>query len=273
MTDIFRLQLQYYMAHQLQHKNSTGRDVTKLPIEFIVVCVVAFVAGVSATAYFMGSMGYEMKMPGGWKMSMMWMRMPGQTWFLSTLSFLLMWLAMMVAMMTPSALPMFLKTRRQWLSLCYMASGYFTIWLIAGFGIYVLGVKFNDATMRSEFLSRTVLLLSGASLIAAGTVQFTRWKMTHLLRCRSPYGSATPCPQDETSFLLGCKQGVACCACCSALMTIQLVLGIMNPLVMIAVAIVIAAEKLLPRPEVTARLVGITTIVVGIITIIHWATL
>ena len=46
----------------------------------------------------------EMEMPGGWTMSMMWMRMPGQTWFASALSFLFMWLAMMVALMLPSAL-------------------------------------------------------------------------------------------------------------------------------------------------------------------------
>ena len=173
--------------------------------------------------------------------------------------------------MMPSALMMFLKTRRRWLSLCYMASGYFTIWLIAGFVIYVLGLEFNNATMRSDFLSRLVPLLSGASLIAAGTVQFTHWKMTHLLRCRSPFGCAVSCTQDETSFWLGCKQGVACCACCSPLMTTQLILGIMNPLVMIIIAIVITAEKLLPRPEVTARLAGIAAIVIGIITTIHWA--
>ena len=47
-------------------------------------------------------------------------------------------------------------------------------------------------------------------------------------------------------------------------MTIQLVLGIMNPLVMIVVAIVIAAEKLLPRPAIVARLVGISAILGGV---------
>jgi predicted metal-binding membrane protein len=261
------------MAGQIQHKNSDSRDAARLPAEFIVVCVVAVVTCVSTTVYFIGSMGYEMGMPGGWKMSMMWMRMPGQTWFLAALSFSIMWLAMMVAMMMPSALPMFLKTRRQWHSLCYMASGYFTIWLIAGFGIYVLGVAFNNAVMRSEFLSRAVPLLSGASLIAAGTVQFTRWKMKHLLRCRSPFGCAITCPQDETGFRLGCKQGVACCICCSSLMITQLVIGIMNPLVMVVVAIVIAAEKLLPQPVVIARLAGITAILAGIMMTIHWATL
>src|SRR5260370_36777056 len=78
---------------------------------FIAVCALAFVASVSATVYFCRSMCCEMEMPGGWTMSMMWMRMRGQTWFATVLTFLLMWLGMMVAMMLPCALPAFLKTR------------------------------------------------------------------------------------------------------------------------------------------------------------------
>jgi len=50
-------------------------------------------------------------------------------------------------------------------------------------------------------------------------------------------------------------------------MTLQLALGIMNPLVMIVVAIVIAAEKLLPRPAIVARLVGISAIIAGVVPI------
>jgi multisubunit Na+/H+ antiporter MnhF subunit len=52
-------------------------------------------------------------------------------------------------------------------------------------------------------------------------------------------------------------------------MTIQLTLGIMNPLVMIVVAMVITAEKLLPRPEITARLVGLAAILAGIATTLN----
>src|SRR3989475_7746866 len=100
------------MADQVPHKNSAGCDEATLPAEFIAVCVLAFVASVSATVYFCRSMCCEMEMPGGWTMSMMWMRMHGQTWFGSATSFLLMWLAMMVAMMLPSALPTFLKTNQ-----------------------------------------------------------------------------------------------------------------------------------------------------------------
>jgi len=140
------------------------------------------------------------------------------------------------------------------------------IWLAAGVGIYALGVAFATVAMRfGVCLVRAVPWLLGASLVAAGAIQFTRWKMTHLLRCRSPFGCANfHGPQHETSFRLGCKQGAACCVCCAAPMTIQLALGIMNPLVMIVVAIVIAAEKLVPRLQSVARLVGISAIIAGI---------
>src|SRR5712671_3379909 len=138
------------MTDQLQHKNSAGGNEATLPAEFIAVCVLAFVAGVAATVYFCHSMCCEMEMPGGWTMSMMWMRMPGQTWFGSAMSFVLMWLAMMVAMMLPSVLPTFLKTKRPWASLCSMASGYFAIWLAAGAGLYALGAAFAAVAMRSE---------------------------------------------------------------------------------------------------------------------------
>src|SRR2546428_13780704 len=113
------------MADQVPHKNSAGCDEATLPAEFIAVCVLAFVAGVSATVYFGRSMCCEMVMPGGWTMSMMWMRMRGQTWFGSAISFLLMWLGMMVDMMMPPAMPTVPKTPRPWATPCSMAAGYF----------------------------------------------------------------------------------------------------------------------------------------------------
>src|SRR6266404_10001574 len=59
----------------------------------------------------MSDMG-EMPMPGGWTMSMAWMRMPGQTWLGAAASFLGMWVVMMVAMMLPSLVPMLWRYRR-----------------------------------------------------------------------------------------------------------------------------------------------------------------
>ena len=67
---------------------------------FAASAVVTIVWGASMSA--MGGM----TMPGGWTMSMAWMRMPGQTWFGAAASFLGMWIVMMVAMMLPSLVPM-----------------------------------------------------------------------------------------------------------------------------------------------------------------------
>jgi predicted metal-binding membrane protein len=257
------------MSAQLQHQNPAGGDEAMLPIGFIAAYVLALVAGVAATGYFCRSMCCEMEMPGGWMMSMMWMRMPGQTWAASATSFPRMWLAMMVAMMLPSALPTFLKTSRAPDSLSVMAAGYFAVWLAFGVGIYALGVASGTAAMRWEIVSRAVPVLSGAALMGAGVFQFTRWKMNGLLRCRSLFGCTGICPERDPNFRLGCKQGAACCLCCAAPMTIQLVLGIMNPLVIIVVATVIAMEKLLPRPKITARLAGMVAVFMGSATIIH----
>jgi len=65
------------------------------------------------------------------------------------------------------------------------------------------------------------------------------------------------------SLALGLHHGAFCAACCWGLMVIQLVLGVMNVAAMIAVAVVIAAEKLLVRGELVARAVGIAAIVSG----------
>src|SRR3954464_8438190 len=140
-------------AQNVQTMSQVSKYEPMLPVEFLAVCIVAFAASVSATAYFCRSMCCEMRMPGGWTMSMMWMRMPSQTWFASATSFVLMWLAMMVAMMLPSALPTFLKTKRQWASLCSIAAGYFAIWVAAGVGLYALGVAFAALAMQWESFS------------------------------------------------------------------------------------------------------------------------
>ena len=56
-------------------------------------------------------------------------------------------------------------------------------------------------------------------------------------------------------------------------MITQLILGIMNPFVMVVIGIVITAEKLFPRPEVTVRIAGIATIITGVIMTIRWTML
>jgi hypothetical protein len=63
---------------------------------FFGVSALLFAASAAVTIVWcvsMSAMG-EMPMPGGWTMSMAWMRMPGQTWPGAAASFLGMWIVM-----------------------------------------------------------------------------------------------------------------------------------------------------------------------------------
>src|SRR5262249_56409959 len=104
----------------------------------------------------MSGMG-EMPMPGGWTMSMAWMRMPGQTWPGAAASFLVMWVVMMVAMMLPSLFPMLWRYRQ---ALCrtgelrlgrlaaLVGVGYFFVWTVLGIVAFLLGVALAEIEMQ-----------------------------------------------------------------------------------------------------------------------------
>src|ERR1051326_3738176 len=81
---------------------------------FFAVSALLFAAGAGVTiarCRAMSAMG-GMPMPGGWTMSMAWLRMPGQTWPGAAAAFLGGWVVMMVAMMLPSLVPMLRRYRR-----------------------------------------------------------------------------------------------------------------------------------------------------------------
>src|SRR5262245_25080773 len=83
----------------------------------------------------------EMEMPGGWKMSMVWMRTCGQTWPEAAVSFLGMWVVMMAAMMLPSLAPVLWRYRdavgtagetRLGRLTVLVGVGYFFVWTVIG---------------------------------------------------------------------------------------------------------------------------------------------
>lgn len=240
-----------------------------------VIAAVVFVVASTLTLYFVHTMSGGMVMPGGWTMSMMWMTMPGQTELAAAALFVFMWLAMMVAMMLPSALPVLLIYRRvmlfrseprsglwTWL----VGAGYFTAWTAFGIVAYGCGLAVAHLTMVSELASRLVPIASGVALAGGGVWQLTPWKFACLKHCRDPLqllaghlgGGA------RGAFGFGVYHGAYCAGCCWGLMLMVLVLGVMNLTVMILVAAVIAGEKLLTRGERIARAVGIVAIAAGI---------
>jgi predicted metal-binding membrane protein len=237
--------------------------------------IVVFALSAAITLYLSHSMSGGMSMPGHWTMSMMWMTMPGQTWFVAALAFLGMWLPMMVAMMLPSTLPMLLVYRRAsafrgeprlgWFTVT-LGMGYFFVWLLFGAVAYAGGEAVARAAMHWITFSRLVPVLAGAALVLAGVFQLTPWKSVCLKHCRDPLVLVAHHLHGgwRGALRLGLHHGAFCAACCWALMLIQFVLGVMNLAVMVIVGVIIALEKLLPRGELVARLTGLVSILGGI---------
>src|ERR1700688_2923532 len=108
-----------------------------------VIASVIFLCAVGATIYFTESMSGGMPMPGNWTMSMMWMPMGGRLG--SAVTFTVMWLAMMIAMILPSTMPMLLLYRRAsafrgenriGLAVFALGTGYFFVWTLFGIVAY-----------------------------------------------------------------------------------------------------------------------------------------
>jgi predicted metal-binding membrane protein len=234
-----------------------------------------FAVAAGTTLYLTHSMSGGMLMPGNWTMNMMWMVMPNQTWLGAALSFVGMWLAMMVAMMLPSSLPMLLLYRRAalfrgearlgWRTFG-VGAGYFFVWVQFGVLAYWLGEAVTRASMASVAVCRVIPLAASAALVLAGVFQVSPWKSACLRHCRDPLSAVAHHLHGgwRGALGLGIHHGAFCAACCWALMLIQLVLGVMNLTVMVTVGVVIALEKLISRGELVARITGVVSILGGI---------
>jgi predicted metal-binding membrane protein len=235
-----------------------------------------FLLAAGYTLYAARSMSGGMPMPGGWTMPMMWMAMPGQSLAGSALVFLVMWQAMMIAMMLPSSWPTLelysrvaRHTGQRWplLNTFLAGAGYFTVWGAFGAIAFALGFEISRAAMVSVQLSRWIPAAAGVSLMLAGIWQLTPLKQSCLNHCRDPLlflGHAYK-PGAWGGFRVGLHHGAFCAACCWALMLMQMVLGVMNVAVMAGVAAIIATEKLWKRGPLLARLVGAVSIVSGFV--------
>jgi len=237
------------------------------------VSTLLFLVSVAETIHQCGSMSGGMSMPGGWTMSMMWMRMPGQTWFDSTLAFLWMWTVMMVAMMLPSLVPLLLDYRRSVLytdrarheGLTVMVGiGYFFLWALFGAIVYPLGIALADAEMRWSALSRAIPILTGVCLLLTGISQFTPWKANQLGHCRSRSTCAQPLPSDAwNAWQYGLRLGLHCILCCFGFTLTLLLIGVMDLRAMAIATVAITAERLAPNPRRVAHLIGAVAFMAG----------
>lgn len=183
--------------------------------------------------------------------------------------FVALWTLMMAAMMLPSAIPatMLFATVAQSRSrfafgaapTASFVSGYLAAWALAGLGVALLrGTGLPEAQAWGQ-------PVAGLAMVSAGAYQLTRWKAICLGHCRAPLFFFMEHWRDGVrgGVVMGLHHGVYCIGCCWGLMLALVVLGVMNPMWMVLVAMLISAEKVAPRGERLALLIGIALIVAG----------
>jgi predicted metal-binding membrane protein len=242
------------------------------------VSALLFAAGAALTVHECASMPEEMQggmpMPGGWTMSMAWMRMPGQTWSAAAASFLAMWVVMMVAMMLPALVPVLRRYRETGGLTALVGCGYFFVWTVLGLAAFPVGIALASIEMQRPALARAVPVAAGLAVLLAGAFQLTAWKARSLACCREVPRRDRPLPAGAgTAWRHGVRLGLHCGRCCGNLMVILLVLGIMDLRVMAVVAAAITAERLAPAGARVARALGAVAVGAGLLLIARAAGL
>ncbi len=246
---------------------------------FFGVSALLFAASAAVTIVWcvsMSAMG-GMSMPGGWTMSMAWMRMPGQTWPGAAAWFLGMWVVMMVAMMMPSLVPMLSRYRQAVVRrgetrlgplTALVGVGYFFVWAVVGMAAFPLGVALAAVEMQQQALARAVPIAVGVVVLIAGALQFSGWKARHLACCREEPGPGRTLTADAgTAWRHGMRLGLHCSHCSAPLMAILLVVGVMDLRAMAVVAAAITVERLAPAGERFARAIGVVVVGAGLLLI------
>jgi predicted metal-binding membrane protein len=252
---------------------------------FFGVLTLLFAASAAVTIVWCASMSAMggMPMPGGWTMSMAWMRMPGESWPVTAVSFLGMWIVMMVAMMVPSQVPMLWRYReavgmkgetRLGRLTALVGVGYFLVWVVFGMTAFPLGVALAAIEMQRPALARPVPIAVGVVVLIAGTLQFSAWKARHLACCRELPGRGRTLAADAgTAWRHGLRLGFHCCQCCVGLIAILLVIGVMDLRAMAVIAAAITVERLAPAGERVARAIGAVVVAAGLFLIARAAGL
>jgi predicted metal-binding membrane protein len=183
-----------------------------------------------------------------------------------------MWAVMMAAMMLPSALPMIQTfagasaARQATLRWHGFVLAYLLVWLAfsavatgAQWALQAVGWVDPMIVSRSAPLNAVLLLI-------AGIYQFSPLKRVCLARCRSPLAFILGEWRDGVggAFVMGLRHGLQCLGCCWALMALLFVGGVMNLAWIVALALVVAIEKLAPYGDRLGQLLGFVLVGAGL---------
>ena len=199
-------------------------------------------------------------------------------------AFTLEWGVMMTAMMLPSAAPMILlygmSSRRRSESggrvipAELFALTYVVLWLLTGIPVYLAWMAVAELSARSTTFAAAIPYAVAATLFAAGIYQLSPAKHACLRQCEAPADFLVRRWRTgyAASLRLAALHAGYCIGCCWALMLVLVVAGAMSLPWVLAIALLVFAEKVFPRGGRTARITGVI-LMVAALAVVVWPEL
>jgi predicted metal-binding membrane protein len=155
------------------------------------------------------------------------------------------WVAMMAAMMLPGAAPAALRrahTNSRVRAVPLFVGSYVAVWMLVGVAVYALYRPHGS-------------LAAGAVVIAAGVYELTPRKQHFRARCRASLGS-------------GFEYGVYCVGSSIGLMLVLVALSVMSVTWMLAITVLVLAQKLLPANAAIDVPLALAIVALGVLIIV-----
>jgi len=196
------------------------------------------------------------------------------------------WGVGMVAMMFPSLIPMVytvtVSARKKleddrglgrfqqhvvFLPASLFVLGYIAVWTLVGTVFYLAITVLAQAGFP---IMGSLSLWAGLIIILTGLYQFSGFKQSALMKCRSPMSFIMMHWKNGNSgaAVMGVDYGMFCTKCCWVLMAGLLTVGAMSLPLMGVFSVIIFAEKLGPFGPAISKLVGAAFLATGIFLII-----
>jgi predicted metal-binding membrane protein len=186
-----------------------------------------------------------------------------------------MWTVMMVGMMVPSAAPVMLlvlgvyrrrhdaRARR---SAAAFVAGYLLCWTMFSAAAAGAQVALHRGAVMAPDMRLRSAAAAGVVLLCAGVYQWLPIKTACLTRCRSPFGFVAQFWREGAggALRMGIRHGLFCVGCCSLLMVLLFVVGVMNLFWVAAIAGFVLVEKVMRGGAVIGRVAGIALAVWGL---------
>ena len=147
-----------------------------------------------------------------------------------------------------------------------VAGGYFAVWALAGLLAFLPGVAFATVAMQVPAAERALPLAAALTTLLAGLWQLSAWKTRQLACCRETVDCCRP-PRASAAaaWRHGTDLGLRCLRCCAPLTALLFVMGVMDPGAMALVTLAISLERLAPRGERIARVIGVMMVGAGLL--------